>query len=98
MLLLGEDGHDDQRVQINALAQHPEVVAAHDVHVNEGENLAAALFRKRSRKRISVARSTNRTHVREIRPTWSLGESPCVTQNKVTVTTEFKTNERKRFL
>lgn len=43
VLLLGEHGHHDERVQVDSLAQHPEVVAAKEVEVNEERDLAAGL-------------------------------------------------------
>lgn len=42
-LLLGEHGHHDERVQVHAFAEHPEVVAAHQVEVQELGDLAAHL-------------------------------------------------------
>lgn len=43
VLLLGEHGHHDERVQVDSLAQHPEVVAAEEVEVDEERDLAAGL-------------------------------------------------------
>lgn len=50
MLLLCKHGHHDQGVQVDALAQHPEVVAAHQVQLDEDEQLTAAL---QGRRRVS---------------------------------------------
>lgn len=43
VLLLSKHGHHDQSVQVDALTQHPEVVAAKQVQVNEEGDLAAGL-------------------------------------------------------
>lgn len=43
VLLLGEHGHHDERVQVDPLAQHPEVVTAQQVEVDEHEQLTAGL-------------------------------------------------------
>lgn len=51
MLLLGEHRHHDQGVQVDSLAEHPEVVAAHGVHLDEGEQLAAGLEREQEVRR-----------------------------------------------
>lgn len=40
MLLLGKHRHDNEGVQVDALAEHPEVVAAQQVEVENGEKLA----------------------------------------------------------
>lgn len=45
MLLLGEHGHHDERVQVDAFTQHPEVVAAQHVHVEEMQHFTAHLQR-----------------------------------------------------
>lgn len=47
VLLLSEHGHHDQSVQVDALAQHPEVVAAKQVEVNKEGDLAAGLSEKK---------------------------------------------------
>lgn len=46
VLLLGEHGDHDERVQVDSLAEHPEVVAAQHVHVEEVQHLAADLQRE----------------------------------------------------
>lgn len=45
MLLLGEHGHHDERVEVDAFAQHPEIVAAQHVHVEEMQDFTAHLQR-----------------------------------------------------
>lgn len=45
MLLLGEHGHHDERVQVDAFTQHPEIVAAQHVHVEEMQHFTADLQR-----------------------------------------------------
>lgn len=45
VLLLGEHGHHDERVQVDAFAQHPEIVAAQHVHVEEMQDFTAHLQR-----------------------------------------------------
>ena len=51
VLLLSEHGHHDEGVQVDALAQHPEVVATQHVHVEEVQHLASHLMGKRQRER-----------------------------------------------
>lgn len=43
MLLLGKHGHDDQRVQVDPLAEHPEVITAEQVQVCKVQQLTASL-------------------------------------------------------
>lgn len=43
MLLLGEHSHHDECVEVDALAEHPEIVATQHVHVEEVQDLAAHL-------------------------------------------------------
>lgn len=43
MLLLGKHSHHNERVQIDALTKHPEVVTAQHVHVEEMQHLTAHL-------------------------------------------------------
>ena len=43
VLFLSEYGHHDERVQIDPFAQHPEVIAGHQVVVDKMQNLAAQL-------------------------------------------------------
>lgn len=55
MLLLGKYSHHNQCVQVNPLAEHPEIVTAQHVHVEEVQYLAANLrrggeVRERSRR------------------------------------------------
>lgn len=45
VLLLCEHGHHDERVQVDAFTQHPEIVAAQHVHVEEMQHFAAHLQR-----------------------------------------------------
>lgn len=56
MLLLCEHGHHDQGVQVDAFTQHPEVVTAHQVQLDEDEQLTAAL---KGRRRVSRRASRN---------------------------------------
>ena len=51
VLLLSEHGHHDEGVQVDALAQHPEVVATQHVHVEEVQHLASHLMGKRQSER-----------------------------------------------
>lgn len=46
MLLLSKHGHHDERVQIDPLTQHPEVVASKEVKMNEHRHFTARLGRK----------------------------------------------------
>lgn len=55
MLLLRKHRHDDQSVQVDALAQHPEVVTAQQVQVDEHQQLTAGL---QGRSRVSRHAST----------------------------------------
>lgn len=43
MLLLCEDSHHDERVQVNPFTEHPEVVATQHVHMEEVQDLTADL-------------------------------------------------------
>lgn len=43
MLLLCEHSHNNQSVQVDSLAKHPEVVAAHQIEMNKHTDLAACL-------------------------------------------------------
>lgn len=57
VLLLGKHGHHDERVQINALAQHPEVIATKEVEMDEQGHFAARLTGEKSNR---VKRDANR--------------------------------------
>lgn len=50
VLLLGEHGHHDERVEVDAFAQHPEIVAAQHVHVEEMQDFTAHLQRGGSQR------------------------------------------------
>lgn len=50
MLLLCKYGHHNQRVQVNPLAEHPEIVTAQHVHMEEVQHLAANLQREKSER------------------------------------------------
>lgn len=54
VLLLGEHGHHDERVQVDAFTQHPEVVAAQHVHVEEMQHFTAHLQRAESQTETSA--------------------------------------------
>lgn len=54
VLFLSKHGHHDQSVQVDALAQHPEVVAAKQVEVNEERDLAAGLSEKQLEELIII--------------------------------------------
>lgn len=47
MLLFCKHCHHNQSVQVDALAKHPEVVAAQQIQVDEHDQLAASLEGKR---------------------------------------------------
>lgn len=47
VLLFCEHSHDDQRVQVDPLTKHPEVVTAQQVQVDERQQLAARLDGKK---------------------------------------------------
>lgn len=51
MLFLCKHGHHDKSVQVNPLTQHPEIVTAQHVHVEEMQYLAANLQRGGMRKK-----------------------------------------------
>lgn len=57
VLLFRKHGHDDERVQVNPLAEHPEVVAAQQVHVDEHDELTARL-EGRGEKRFKSLKKT----------------------------------------
>lgn len=99
VLLLRKHSHDDERVQVDALAQHPEVVAAHQVHVDEHDDLTARLEgRKKNKKNLSTSLHVTGTRGRELKAlTDSLTMDPCFFSH-TTVMTEFSTKEKKRFL
>lgn len=61
VLLLGEHGHHDERVQVDAFAQHPEIVAAQHVHVEEMQHFTADLQRAGSEGDSSVSGSSHRS-------------------------------------
>lgn len=61
VLLLGEHGHHDERVQVDAFAQHPEIVAAQHVHVEEMQHFTADLRRAGSEGGPSVSGSSRRS-------------------------------------
>lgn len=61
MLLLGEHGHHDERVEVDAFAQHPEIVAAQHVHVEEMQDFTAHLQRAGSQRDRST-RPVNTSH------------------------------------
>lgn len=61
VLLLGEHGHHDERVQVDAFAQHPEIVAAQHVHVEEMQHFTADLQRAGSDGDASVSDSSHRS-------------------------------------
>lgn len=50
VLLLCEHGHHDERVQVDAFTQHPEIIAAQHVHVEEVQHLTADLQRGTGRE------------------------------------------------
>lgn len=45
MLLLCKHSYDDERVEVDAFTEHPEVIAAQHVHVEEVQHLTADLHR-----------------------------------------------------
>lgn len=47
MLFFRKHCHNNQRVQVDALAEHPEVVTAQQIQVDEHEQLAAHLDGKK---------------------------------------------------
>ena len=55
MLLLCKHSHHDERVQVDAFTEHPEVIAAQHVHVEEVQNLTANLQRDRKPKQEYLA-------------------------------------------
>lgn len=61
VLLLGEHGHHDERVQVDAFAQHPEIVAAQRVHVEEMQHFTADLQRAGSEGGAAVSGSSQRS-------------------------------------
>ncbi len=46
MLLLSKHSHNDESVQVYSLTQHPEVIAAKQVQMNELGHFTACLGRK----------------------------------------------------
>lgn len=46
VLLLGKHGHHNECVQVNAFTEHPEVVAAHQVKVDELRHFTTNLWEK----------------------------------------------------
>lgn len=67
VLLLGEHGHHDERVQVDAFTQHPEIVAAQHVHVEEMQHFTADLQRAGSeRESLSFQQETQKhTRIRD---------------------------------
>jgi len=104
ILFFRKHRHHDESVQVDALAQHPEVVAAQQVQVDEHEQLAAGLGERER----DAGDFTDDGDFFE-RPTFSSGGSlteslyVCpsfftTVVSQTTVVTEFSANERKRFL
>lgn len=54
VLLLGEHGHHDKRVQVDPLTQHPEVVASEEVQMDEHRHFTARLGRKDKNGLLSI--------------------------------------------
>lgn len=50
MLFFCKHCHNYQSVQVDALTKHPEVVAAHYVHLNECEKFTAVLEAQKAQK------------------------------------------------
>lgn len=70
VLLLGEHGHHDERVQVDAFTQHPEIVAAQHVHVEEMQDFTADLQRagqKDPDDRLTTQQRRRNTCVHDIR-------------------------------
>lgn len=63
VLLLREHGHHDERVQVDAFTQHPEIVAAQHVHVEEMQHFAAHLQRAEQETEASHRSSGRKAHV-----------------------------------
>ena len=55
VLLLCKHGHHDERVQVDAFTQHPEVIAAQHVHVEEVQHLTADLQTDRGRENTRIS-------------------------------------------
>lgn len=54
MLLLCEHSHHDERVQVDAFAEHPEVVAAQHIHVEKLQDLTADLQREQKKNKLQL--------------------------------------------
>lgn len=51
MLFLGKHGHDNERVEVNSLTQHPEVVAPKQIEMEKLRNFTAGLKGRDFKKR-----------------------------------------------
>lgn len=97
MLFFCKHGHDDESVQVDSFAQHPEVVTAHQIHVDEHDDLTAHLEGKKNNLSISLCSFSLTVSDAVKSLTESLSMYPCFFSH-TTVMTEFSTKEKKRFL